>query len=494
MSDEVPGPPDRINVNGTRDDARRGDPRGGCRPRRCRRRRHRVRRLRCSSARTPSRPTWATSLPSRTARTRRKDAIHASALSFIRYAEPIDWDGNEVRFVVGIAGIRQRAPRHPVEDRHRLLRRRRGREAARRLDARRSSSSSARSTRNDGDDSRPDRSELTAVHFGAGNIGRGFVGLILHNAGYEVVFADVNAELIDALAAADSLHRARGRPRGRRTGSSTDFRALNSRDEEAEVVAEIASADIVTTAVGPNILRFVAPRHRRARSSRATPTLTPLAGHGLRERHRRHRPPAQQHRGRARRAGSVAMPSREAVFANTAVDRIVPGQDRGRRTRRHGRGLLRVGDREGPVRRRRARTSPRPPSSTISSPYIERKLFTVNTGHATIAYHGFARGRRDAGRGPRAPRGVRARSTRCSPRPRRCSSPSTTSPPELQQKYLEKNLARFANPALSDTVERVGRAPLRKLSRHERFIGPAAELVERGLGAPTHWCARSAPR
>ncbi len=33
-----------------------------------------------------------------------KDTILRSALSFVRYPDPIDWDGNEVRFVVGIAG------------------------------------------------------------------------------------------------------------------------------------------------------------------------------------------------------------------------------------------------------------------------------------------------------------------------------------------------------------------------------------------------------
>jgi mannitol PTS system EIIA component len=34
-----------------------------------------------------------------------KEAITHSAVSLVRYANPIDWDGNEVRIVVGIAGL-----------------------------------------------------------------------------------------------------------------------------------------------------------------------------------------------------------------------------------------------------------------------------------------------------------------------------------------------------------------------------------------------------
>ena len=45
---------------------------------------------------------------------------------------------------------------------------------------------------------------MRAVHFGAGNIGRGFVGLLLHEAGYEVVFSDVAAALVEQLQEADS--------------------------------------------------------------------------------------------------------------------------------------------------------------------------------------------------------------------------------------------------------------------------------------------------
>ena len=34
-----------------------------------------------------------------------KDTITRSALSVVRYDSPIDWDGNEVRFAVGVAGV-----------------------------------------------------------------------------------------------------------------------------------------------------------------------------------------------------------------------------------------------------------------------------------------------------------------------------------------------------------------------------------------------------
>ena len=34
-----------------------------------------------------------------------KDEILRSALSVVRYDQPIDWDGNEVRFAVGVAGV-----------------------------------------------------------------------------------------------------------------------------------------------------------------------------------------------------------------------------------------------------------------------------------------------------------------------------------------------------------------------------------------------------
>lgn len=40
---------------------------------------------------------------------------------------------------------------------------------------------------------------MIALHFGAGNIGRGFIGALLHHSGYDMVFADVNDTMVSLL-------------------------------------------------------------------------------------------------------------------------------------------------------------------------------------------------------------------------------------------------------------------------------------------------------
>jgi mannitol-1-phosphate 5-dehydrogenase len=312
-----------------------------------------------------------------------------------------------------------------------------------------------------------------AVHFGAGNIGRGFIGLVLHNAGYEVVFADVNAELIDALARSTSYL---VREVGAAASISTvdNYRALNSATHEAEVIREIASADVVTTAVGPPILRFVAPVIAAALAKRA-PTRAPLAimacenAIGATDILREHV------------MDSLADPllAQRAVFANTAVDRIVPGQPEGDGLDVTVEAFFEWAIESAPF----GDAVPVIPDAHFVEnldPYIERKLFTVNTGHATTAYHGFLAGATSIAEAISMP--VVRREVLAVLAETKALLVNKHAFSELvQQDYIDANLARFASEELADTVERVGRQPLRKLSRHERFVGPAAELAEHGI-------------
>jgi mannitol-1-phosphate 5-dehydrogenase len=316
---------------------------------------------------------------------------------------------------------------------------------------------------------------VKAVHFGAGNIGRGFVGLLLHNAGYEVVFADVAEDLIAELAKAESyaVHEVGENPAVR---TVNNFRALNSTTQEAELVAEIATADIVTTAVGPHILKFVAPVIARgivARGAELAPLQVMACENAINATDILAKEVASQP-GAA--AGAL---DGKAVFANTAVDRIVPNQEAGQ-----GLDVTVETFYEWVIDRTAfAGAAPEIPGATFVddlSPYIERKLFTVNTGHASAAYFGFEAGLEkisDAMADQDVAEDVRA----VLEETKQLLVSKHGFSNDEQEAYVQKILVRFSNPYLPDTVHRVGRAPLRKLSRHERFIGPAAELAERGV-------------
>ena len=318
--------------------------------------------------------------------------------------------------------------------------------------------------------------QRTAVHFGAGNIGRGFVGLILHRAGYQVVFADVAGELIDALKVTPSyLVKEVGLESSEEVVDN--YRAVNSRTDEAQVVAEISAADIVTTAVGPTILRFVAPvivAGLRGRADGLPPLIVMACENAINatdvllEFVRALVPDDDEWAGL----------SRKAIFANTAVDRIVPGQAPGQGLDVTVESYFEWAIERPPF----GGNEPTIPDATWVddlAPYIERKLFTVNTGHASTAYHGFVRGiskLSDA----LADDVVRAKVEGVLAETKRLLVDKHEFAPEAQQAYVDKILGRFANPYLPDTVERVGRQPLRKMSRTERLIGPAAELAALG--------------
>lgn len=318
-----------------------------------------------------------------------------------------------------------------------------------------------------------------AVHFGAGNIGRGFVACFLHNSGYEVVFADVNGSLIDLINANPSYKVIEVGADGTTESVITNYRAINSRTHEDELVEEIATADVVTCSVGPNILKFIAPVIAKGIDKRSN-DLEPIAviacenainaTDSLAEFIK-----APQNMGPNR----VEDIDKRARFANSAIDRIVPAQDPDA-----GLDVKLEKFYEWVVDRTPFKDHKPPSIQGIMwvdnlEPFIERKLYTVNTGHATAAYHGYNR-RKSTVYDALQDRYIQEEVKKALQNTADLITQKHGIDDEAQKEYVEKIVRRISNPHLEDAVERVGRAPLRKLSRKERFIGPAAELAEEG--------------
>ncbi len=243
------------------------------------------------------------------------------------------------------------------------------------------------------------------------------------------------------------------------------------------MIAEIAKADIVTTAVGPTILRFVAPvivAGLRGRSDDSPPLVVMACENAINATDVL----AEFVHALVPDEADWAALSAKAIFANTAVDRIVPAQ-----SAEHGLDVTVETYFEWAIERPPfSGQEPTIPDATWVddlAPYIERKLFTVNTGHASTAYHGHVRGINKLS-DALADDEVRAKVEGVLSETKQLLVDKHEFAPEAQQAYVDKILGRFANPYLPDTIDRVGRQPLRKLSRTERLIGPAAELAALG--------------
>lgn len=265
---------------------------------------------------------------------------------------------------------------------------------------------------------------------------------------------------------------------GTREFTIDHYRAINSKHDEDKVVQEIATADTVTCAVGPNVLKFIAPVIAKGIEARsldyplavvacenmigATDALAGFIKEKL-------------------SAETLQNIDAKARFANSAIDRIVPQQDPN------------AGPLDVKIEKFNEWCIETPPFHGVThpdikgvhfvkdlEPFIERKLFTVNTSHATAAYYGYQKGHQlihEAMADPEILQTVRAVLKETASL---ITSKHAVAEAE-QQEYVEAIIKRISNHALEDKVERVGRAPLRKLGRNERFIGPASQLAEQNM-------------
>ena len=325
-----------------------------------------------------------------------------------------------------------------------------------------------------------------AVHFGAGNIGRGFIAQLMHKSGYEIIFIDVIDKTIDDLKKLPKYSVTAVSEQGEETSEITNYTAINSKYDMAAVVDKIVAAEVVTCAVGPNILKFIAEPVAKAICKRTphSPGSTdsfPLAviacenAVGATDTWRQHI--EAYIKDKLNESKVLENMSTRARFANSAIDRIVPAQAPNSgldvRMEKFFEWCVEQGPFEGAIK---------PGVDGIHyvdnlEPYIKRKLYTVNTGHATAAYSGIRRGKLLIHQAMQD-EAVVAMVKSCLKETASLIVAKWGIGAAAQDDYVNKVIKRFSNPALEDRVERVGRAPMRKLSRNERFIGPAALLAE----------------
>ncbi len=324
--------------------------------------------------------------------------------------------------------------------------------------------------------------EKTAVHFGAGNIGRGFLAQLYTESGLKVLFVDVLDHIIEALHSrgcypldiveTDRTTRIQIRP----------VDAIHAGNMEA-VADALAGADIASTAVGANVLTrlagSIARGIERRRIVRPDTPLNFILCENLHDAADLLKPLVHAHLDESAKAWAET----HIGFVNASIGRMVPIMTDEQKAEDPL--LVRVEPYcELPVDAD-ALISPYPeikhmkPIARFIS-YVERKLYVHNLSHAATAYLGWFHQHRyiwQAAEDPVVVRIARAAAMEsCQALFRKYGMPL----PELEA-HVNDLFQRYRNRALGDTVERVARDPIRKLGPEDRIIGAARMCLEAGI-------------
>ena len=319
----------------------------------------------------------------------------------------------------------------------------------------------------------------TAVHFGAGKIGRGFIAELLHDSGYRIVFADVVQPLVDLVNEKHeySLFLFDHDYEEKVIDNIIAYSTITQADR---VEAEIAGADVLTTSVMATNLPKVAPliaRGLRARleaGSRDKIVVmaceNAIMGTDILKK-------AMAETGIL----TEEEMDRAAAFPNTAVDRLVFDGHH------NGKDGIEIGDAfELAIERGKL---PDPSSEPIRGAeyvddlamYLKRKIYMVNCAHALTSYMGFVKGYATVQEALKDP--VILEEVKKAVMESAAALEKTFGfEHEKLVEYMDTMIiGRFTKPGMSDPIARVAREPIRKISANDRIMGPAIRCEELGL-------------
>lgn len=309
---------------------------------------------------------------------------------------------------------------------------------------------------------------MKAVQFGAGNIGKGFIGYLLNQSGYELCFVDIAEETTKKINHYGEYTVVTLGER-RQEELVDNIKSVHSADTD-QVIREIVQADLITTSIGAGNLS----------------KLGPILIEALRERMKQNPSPmdiiacenALFATDILRKAvydladdGLKAYLKKSVSFPNCTVDRIVPNLEMEQPD-----SILIYSEEyaEWNIEKQAVKANFHIRGAnyvTRLDPFLERKLFMLNGAHSVIAYLGRLKGYEFIHEAIKDAEILAAVVKFQEETSRALSQKHGIAYGELEI-YADKIRKRFKNHFLKDDVNRVGADPLRKLSGNDRLASP----------------------
>ena len=316
-----------------------------------------------------------------------------------------------------------------------------------------------------------------ALHFGGGSIGIGFIADLLNESDFEVTIVDIDSGLVDQINETNTFDLYLINEECKKK-QLTHLHALSSIEDQAAIIDQISTTDLITTAVWAENL----------------PKIAPVLLEGLKKRvdhgHDRVNILACENamfNSEILRKAILALDSSAegwldtiAAFPNTAVDRMVlASEHEGKKTIDIGR------DHELVIEESKLVDPADKPIkeavyTTNLKKYIERKLYIVNCGHAWAGYIGFVHGYsiiQDVFHNEELVQMIRE--TMWESAHLLMERYGFTEQDMID--YINFIMDRYQTPGIEDLITRVSRSPIRKLEPNERLVGPANQCEKNQL-------------